>query len=131
MSQICYVLHKLYPGLSATRQYLMTTLRSQLSQLTDPDADAAERTRDALLSELDVPMDWTVAETDVEIAQDGTRDWFLVAFDHRSDREKRASVFLLADSHALQVYVESVDTDHWSEPTRDATEISATLRGHA
>ena len=109
----------------------MTTLRSQLSQLTDPDADAAEQTRDALLSELDIPADWTVAETDVEIAQDGTRDWFLVAFDHRSDREKRASVFLLADSHALQVYVEAADTDHWSEPTRDAMEISATLRGHA
>ena len=108
----------------------MTTLRSRLSQLTDPDADAAERTRDALLSELDVPTDWTVADTDVEIAQDGTGDWFLVAFEHRSDREKRASVFLL-DSHALQVYVESADTDHWSEPTRDATEISATLRGHA
>lgn len=109
----------------------MTTLRSRLSQLTDPDADAAEETRDALLSELDISADWTVADTDVEIAQDGTRDWFLVAFEHRSDREKRASVFLLADSHALQVYVESADTDHWSEPTRDATEISATLRGHA
>lgn len=108
----------------------MTTLRSRLSQLTDPDTDAAERTRDALLSELDLPADWTVAETDVEIAQDGTEDWFLVAFDHRSDREKRASVFLL-DSHALQVYVEAADTDHWSEPTRDATEISATLRGYA
>lgn len=109
----------------------MTTLWSRLSQLTDPDADAAEQTRDALLSELDIPADWTVAETDVEIAQDGTRDWLLVAFDHRSDREKRASVFLLADSHALQVYVEAADTDHWSEPTRDAMEISATLRGHA
>ena len=131
MSQICYVLHKLYPGLSATRQYHMMTLRSRLSQLTDPDADAAERTRDALLSELDDPMDWTVAETDVEIAQDGTGDWFLVAFEHRSDREKRASVFLVADSHALQVYVESPDTDHWSEPMRDATEVAATLRGHA
>ena len=109
----------------------MSTLRNRLSELTDPDAEAAEETRDALLSELDLPTDWTVAETDVEIAQDGTGDWFLVAFEHRSDREKRASVFLLADSYALQVYVESVDTDHWSEPTRDATEISATLRGHA
>ncbi|MFY4815541.1 hypothetical protein ACOJIV_23015 [Haloarcula sp. AONF1] len=109
----------------------MTTLRSRLSQLTDPDAEAAERMRDALLSELDVPTDWTVAETDVEIAQDGTGDWFLVAFEHRSDREKRASVFLLADSHGLQVYVESADTDHWSDPTRDAMEISETLRGHA
>ena len=109
----------------------MTTLRSRLSQLTDPDADAAEQTRDALLSELEIPVDWTVTETDVEIAQDGTEDWFLVAFEHRSDREKRASVFLLADSHALQVYVEAADTDHWSDPTRDATEISVTLRGHA
>ncbi|QKG93492.1 hypothetical protein HPS36_11665 [Halorubrum salinarum] len=109
----------------------MTTLRSRLSQLTDPNVKAAEQTRDALLSELDIPADWTVADTDVEIAQDGTEDWFLVAFEHRSDRAQRASVFLLADSHALQVYVEAADTDHWSEPTRDATEISATLRGHA
>jgi hypothetical protein len=109
----------------------MTTLRTRLSELTDPDADAAEQTRDALLSELDLPADWTVAETDVEIAQDGTGDWFLVAFEHRSDREKRASVFLLAGSHALQVYVESADTEHWSESTWDAAEISATLRGHA
>lgn len=109
----------------------MTTLRNRLSQLTDPDAEAAEETRDALLSELDLPADWTVTETDVEIAQDGTGDWFLLAFEHRSGREKRASVFLLADSHALQVYVESAGTDHWSEPTRDATDISAILRGHA
>ncbi|TKX87947.1 hypothetical protein EXE43_00665 [Halorubrum sp. SS5] len=109
----------------------MTTLRSRLSQLTEPDTGAAEQTRDALLSELDLPADWTVGETDVEITQDGTEDWFLVAFEHRSDRAKRASVFLLAESHALQVYVESADTDHWSEPTRDATEISATLCGHA
>lgn len=128
---MCYVLHKRYPGLSATRQYHMTTLRSRLSELTDPDAEVAEQTRDALLSELEIPTDWTVAETDVEIAQDATGDWFLVAFDHRSDREKRASVFLLSGSHALQVYVESADTDHWSEPARDATEISAVLRGHA
>ena len=109
----------------------MSTLRNRLSNLTDPDGDAAEQTRDALLSELDLPAVWTVAETDVEIAQDGTGDWFLVAFEHRSDRETRASAFLLAGSHALQVYVESAETDHWSEPTRDATEISATLRGHA
>lgn len=109
----------------------MSTLRSRLSKLTDPDGDAAEQTRDALLSELDIPADWTVAETDVEIAQDGTGDWFLVAFEHRSDREKRASVFLLAGSHALQVYVEAAETEEWGEPTRDAAEISATLRGHA
>lgn len=69
--------------------------------------------------------------SDVEIAQGGTRDWFLLAFEHRSNPEKQASVFLLAGSHALQVYVESPDTDHWSEPTRDATEITAMLRDYA
>jgi hypothetical protein len=109
----------------------MTTLRSQLSQLTDPDADAAEETRDALLSELDLPADWTVADTDVEIAQDGTGDWFLVGFDHRSDRAKRASVFLLADSHVLQVYIEAAETDEWGEPTQDHADIAVMLREHA
>jgi hypothetical protein len=109
----------------------MTTLRTRLSQLTDPDADAAEQTRDALLSELDLPADWTVAETDVEIAQDGTGDWFLVAFEHRSDREKRASVFLLAGSHALQVYVETAGTDEWGEPTQDHADIAVMLREYA
>lgn len=109
----------------------MTTLRSQLSELTNVDADAAGRTRDALLSELDVSADWTVTETDVEIAQDETGDWFLIAFEHRSNSETRASIFLLADSHTLQVYVEAPDVDDWSEPTRDPTEVTATLRRYA
>jgi hypothetical protein len=109
----------------------MTTLQSRLSQLTDPDAEAAEQTRDALLSELDIPADWTVADTDVEIAQDGTGDWFLLAFEHRSDQEKRASVFLLAGSHALQVYVEAAETEEWGEPTQDHADIAVMLREHA
>lgn len=109
----------------------MTTLRSQLSELTNLDADAAERTRNALLSELNVPADWTVTETDVEIAQDDTGDWFLIAFEHRSNPETRASIFLLADSHTLQIYVEALDTEEWGEPTRDPTEITATLRSYA
>ena len=109
----------------------MTTLRSQLSELTNLDADAAERTRNVLLSELNVPADWTVTETDVEIAQDDTGDWFLIAFEHRSNPETRASIFLLADSHTLQVYVEAPDADDWSEPTRDSTEITSLLYGHA
>ncbi|ELZ42946.1 hypothetical protein C463_10090 [Halorubrum californiense DSM 19288] len=109
----------------------MTSLQSRLASLSDVDVDAAEQTRDAVLSELDVPSDWAVAEADVEIAQDGTRDWLLLVLEHASDREKRASVFLLADSHALQTYVEASDTDEWSEPTRDPSDLrlrSATAR---
>ena len=109
----------------------MTTLQSRLSSLTDPDADAAEQIRDSLLSELDILDDWRVAETDVEIAQDGTRDWFLLGFEHRSSPEKRASVFLLAGSHTLQVHVESLETDEWGEPTQEPAKIMAILRSCA
>ena len=35
----------------------MMTLRNHLSDLTDPDADAAETTRDILLDELDIPAE--------------------------------------------------------------------------
>lgn len=96
----------------------MTSLRERLSNLTDPDADAAEQTRDTLLSELTIPTGWTVVETDVEIAQDETQDWFLMAFQHESDPDKRASLFLLEGSHTLQLFIESPKTDEWSEPTR-------------
>lgn len=109
----------------------MPPLRRRLSNLTDPDADVAERLRDALLSELTLPTAWDVSETDVEIAHDGDQDWFLVAFQHQSDPEKRASVFLLEGSHQLQLYIESADTDGWSDPTQDPSEITATLRHHS
>jgi len=106
----------------------MTALRNHLSNLTDPDSNAAEQTRDILLSELDIPTGWDVVETDVEIAQDGTQDWFLIAFEHESDIDKRASVFLLEGSHMLQLYIESTDTDEWTDPTQEPAEISAILR---
>ena len=109
----------------------MTALRKHLSSLTDPDADAAAQTRDTLLSEVDIPTGWDVGETDVEIAQDETQDWFLVAFEHLSDPDTRASVFLLEGSHMLQLYIESTDTDEWAEPTQNPEEITATLRHHS
>jgi hypothetical protein len=109
----------------------MTALRKHLSSLTDPDADAAAQTRDTLLSEVDIPTGWDVGETDVEIAQDGTQDWFLVAFEHQSDPDTRASVFLLEGSHMLQLYIESADTDEWTDPTQNPEEITAILRHHS
>lgn len=124
-------MQKLYTSLNSTQPYSMTTLRNRLSNLTDPDADAAEQTRDTLLSELDIPTGWDVAETDVEIAQDGTQDWFLVAFQHQSDLDKRASVFLLEGSHMLQLYIESTDSDEWIDPTQDPEEVTAILRNHS
>lgn len=109
----------------------MTALRKRLSSLTDPDADAAAQTRDTLLSELDIPTGWDVGETDVEIAQDETQDWFLVTFEHQADPDKRASVFLLEGSHMLQLYIESADTDEWTDPTQEPAEITAMLHQHS
>lgn len=121
-------MHKLYALLISTQTYSMSSLQKRLSNLTDPDADAAEQTRDELLLELDIPTEWDVIETDVEIAQDGTQDWFLMTFQHQSDPDKRASAFLLEGSHMLQLYIETTDTDEWTDPTQDPEEITAILR---
>lgn len=108
----------------------MASLQDLLLNLTAPTADDAERIRDTLLAELTVPTQWTVTETDIEIAQDETHDWFLAAFHHKSNPDKRASVFLLEGSNALQLHLESPDTDEWSEPTQDPADITALLRGY-
>lgn len=124
-------MHKIYTIVSPVREYRMRTLQKQLSNLTDPDANAAEQTRDTLLSELSIPADWTVIETDVEMAQDETQDWFLAGFQHKSNPDKRASLFLLEGSHSLQLYIESPENDDWSEPTRDSAEITTVLSDHS
>lgn len=108
----------------------MTSFSALLSHLDDIDVAAAERARDALLSDLDTPEGWTVADSDVEMSQDETGDWFLVAFEAGDDPDKRALVFLLGNAY-VQIYVEGPGVDDWGEPTRDITDIETALRGYA
>ena len=109
----------------------MTRLGKYLSQLSEVDTATAEQTRDTLLDELEIPSEWEIDETDVERAQEGPEDWFLVSFVHWSAPDHRALIFLLEGSHELQVYCESDDNTEWSDTTQnphDITEIISNYR---
>lgn len=108
----------------------MTRLGEYLSQVSEVDATIAEEIRDTLLDELEIPSEWEVHETDVEIAQEGPEDWFLVSFEHKSDPNHRALIFLLEGSHKLQVYLESADHTEWSDTTQSPHEITEFIANH-
>lgn len=109
----------------------MTALQNHLSTLTNPDLASIEHTRDTLLSELTTPPEWTVTDTDVEIADDNTNDWLLATLQHEHDKTKTASIYLLSPAHTLQLYIESNTTDEWSDPTQTVENLEATLRQHS
>ena len=108
----------------------MTRLGKYLSQLSEVDTAAAEQARDTFLEELEIPSEWEVHESDVEIAQEGPEDWFLVSFEHRSAPDHRALIFLLEGSHELQVYLESADDTEWSDTTQNPHEITAIIANY-
>lgn len=108
----------------------MGDFESYLSNLTEVDAETAEQTQDKLLEQLEIPSEWEVYETDVEIAQEGPEDWFLISFRHSSSPDNLALLYLLEGSHTLQLYFESSSDDEWSDTTRNPNGVSAILIEH-
>ena len=54
-----------------------------------------------------------------------------MAFEHQSEPDTKASVFLFEGSHMLQLYIESTDTDEWTDPTQNPAEITAIFRHYS
>jgi hypothetical protein len=109
----------------------MEDLENYLSHLSEVDAETAEQTQDKLLEELEIPSEWDVYETDVEMAQEGPKDWFLISFQHSSSPDHLAYIYLLEGSHALQVYLESSSGDRWSDTTHNPHAVTEILNEHA